>query len=206
MTEMSRMAESLPLTDPAARPYRPSPHSLANRAARALWGGVWLLLFRPSPKPLHGWRRMLLRLFGARIGRGAVVHASARIWGPWNLDMGPFACLSHRVDCYAVDRIRIGAHAVVSQYSFLCAASHDIDQPDMPLTHAPITIGDHAWVAADAFVGPGVTIGEGAVVGARASVFKSVPPWTVVAGNPARLLRRRKPTINSTPAVAEGPV
>jgi len=207
MTEMSRMAESLPvLTDPAVRPYRPSPHSLANRAVRALWGAVWLLLFRPSPKPLHGWRRMLLRLFGARIGHGAVVHASARIWAPWNLEMGPLACLSHRVDCYAVDRIRIGARAVVSQYSFLCAASHDIDQPDMPLIHAPITIGDHAWVAADVFVGPGVTIGEGAVVGARASVFKSVPPWTVVAGNPARLLRKRKCTTNSSPAVAEGAV
>ncbi|MFC7397084.1 putative colanic acid biosynthesis acetyltransferase [Chelatococcus sp. GCM10030263] len=205
MMDLSRSGEHFPaIADVAARPYRPSPHSLANRAARALWGTVWLVLFRPSPKPCHGWRRMLLRLFGARIGRGAVVHASARIWGPWNLEMGAFACLSHRVDCYAVDRIRIGACATVSQYSFLCAASHDIDAPDMPLIHAPITIGDHAWVAADAFVGPGVTIGEGAVVGARASVFRSVPPWTVVAGNPARAMRMRSRAVKDGPAGREG--
>lgn len=172
-------------------PSRPSPHSAANKVARVVWGIVWLLLYRPSPKPLHGWRRFLLRLFGARIGRAAVVHPSARIWAPWNLAIGDYGCLSPGVDCYAVDRITIGRHATVSQYSFLCAASHDIDSADMALTTAPITIGDHAWVAADAFVGPGVVIGEGAVVGARASVFKNVPPWTVVVGNPARMIRSR---------------
>lgn len=178
---------------PAARAdgFRPSPHPLANRLVRQAWSVVWILLFRPSPRVLHGWRRFLLRLFGARLGHKAVVHASARIWAPWNLEMGPFSCLSHGVDCYAVDRIRIGAYATVSQYSFLCAASHDIDAPDMTLTTAPIEIGDHAWVAADAFVGPGVTLGEGAVVAARASVFRDVAPWTVVAGNPARPLRQR---------------
>jgi putative colanic acid biosynthesis acetyltransferase WcaF len=105
--------------------------------------------------------------------------------------MGDFSCLSHNVDCYAVDRIRIGAKATVSQYSFLCAAGHDVDSPDMTLITAPIVIMEHAWIAADAFIGPGVTIGEGAVVGARATVFKNVPPWTVVGGNPARVIRER---------------
>ena len=170
---------------------RPSPHSAANKMARMAWGVVWLLLYRPSPKPLHGWRRFLLRLFGARVGRSAVVHPSARIWAPWNLEIGEFGCLSPGVDCYSVDRIRIGRLATVSQYSFLCTAGHDIDSENMALTTAPITIEDHAWVAADAFVGPGVVVGEGAVVGARASVFKSVPPWTVVVGNPARAIRSR---------------
>jgi putative colanic acid biosynthesis acetyltransferase WcaF len=171
--------------------FRPSPHALANRLCRSLWGITWLFLFRPSPKPLHAWRRLLLRLFGAGIGEHVVVHPSARIWGPWNLVMGPHSCLSPHVDCYSVDSIRIGAFATVSQYSFLCTASHDPDTPDMRFTTAPIIIGDHAWIAADVFVGPGVTIGEGAVVGVRSTVLKNTPPWTVVAGKPARLLRKR---------------
>src|SRR6266481_5278476 len=158
-------------------PFRPSSHSLGNRLSRALWGLTWLLLFRPSPKILHGWRRWLLRRFGARIGEGAAVHSSVRIWGPWNLEMGPFSCLSPQVDCYAVNTVRIGAYATISQYCFLCTASHDPDTSDMQLTTAPIAIGDHAWVAADAFVGPGVTIGEGAVIGARSTVVKDVSPW-----------------------------
>jgi putative colanic acid biosynthesis acetyltransferase WcaF len=171
--------------------YRPSPHSRANRAARLLWSLVWVLLFRPSPKPLHAWRRVLLRLFGARLGRGVIVHASARIWAPWNLEMGDFSWLAPFVDCYCVDRIRLGRCVTVSQYSFLCTASHDIESPDMRLTTAPITLDDHVWIAADAFIAPGVTVAVGAVVGTRASVFRDVPAWTVVVGNPAKPLRNR---------------
>ena len=174
--------------------FRPSSHSFANRLCRALWGVAWLCLFRPSPKPLHRWRRSLLRLFGARIGEGVVVHPSARIWGPWNLEMAAHSCLSPHVDCYSVNTVRIGAYATVSQYSFLCTATHNADLPEMPLVTAPITIGDHAWVAADVFVGPNVTIGEGAVVGARSTVIRDVKPWTVVAGHPVRTLRKRPRT------------
>lgn len=165
--------------------------SLANRMGRALWGVVWLVLFRPSPRPLHVWRVLLLRLFGARLGRGVRVYNSARIWAPWNFVMGDFSVLGDRVDCYSVARVEIGAHSIVSQYSFLCTATHDADQAHFPLITAPIRIGDRSWVAADAFIGPGVTVGEGAVVGARASVFKDVEPWTVVGGTPARLIRSR---------------
>jgi putative colanic acid biosynthesis acetyltransferase WcaF len=171
--------------------YRPSSHSFANRATRLLWSVVWLLLFRPSPKLLYAWRRALLRLFGAQLGRAVHVHASVRVWAPWNLEMGDFSWLGPFVDCYCVDRIRLGRFVSVSQYSFLCTASHDIDSPDMRLTTAPIELGDHVWIAADAFVGPGVTVATGAVVGARASAFKDVPAWTVVVGNPARPLRIR---------------
>lgn len=184
---------------PGRTRYRPSSHSRANRAARLLWSLVWLLLFRPSPKPLHAWRRGLLRLFGARLGRGTIVHASARIWAPWNLEMGDFSSLAPFVDCYCVDRVRLGRCVTVSQYSYLCAAGHDVDSPGMPLTTAPVTLEDHVWVAADAFVGPGVTLSAGAVVGARASVFKSVPAWTVVAGNPARPLRKRSRAVANAP-------
>lgn len=170
----------------------PSQHSTGNKIGRILWGIVWLLLYRPSPKPFHFWRRFLLRLFGARIGQGAHPHASAKIWAPWNLEMGDHSCLSHQVDCYCVAPIRVGAHATVSQYSYLCTASHDFEAPDMPLTTAPIVVGDGAWITADVFVGPGVTIGEGAVVGVRSTVLKDVEPWTVVAGHPAKYIRRRE--------------
>ena len=168
--------------------------SARNRLARIVWRLVWLLLYRPSPSVMHGWRRLLLRTFGARIGSGVHPYPSARIWAPWNLEMEEHSCLGPEVDCYSVDRIRIGAHATISQYSFLCTASHDYRSPRMPLIAAPISIGSHAWIAADSFVGPGVTIGDGAVVGARSSVFGNLPPWTVVAGNPARVCKRREKT------------
>jgi putative colanic acid biosynthesis acetyltransferase WcaF len=169
----------------------PSAHSFANKLGRVAWAGVWALFYRPSPKPLHAWRRFLLRLFGARIAPHAYPHASARIWAPWNLEMGEYSCLSHQVDCYCVAPVRIGAHATVSQYTYLCTATHDVEAPDMPLLTAPIVIGEGAWVTADVFVGPGVTIGEGAVVGVRSTVLKDVEPWTIVAGNPARFLKKR---------------
>ena len=169
----------------------PSPHSFGNKIARVLWGMVWLFLFRPSPKVLHGWRRLLLRLFGARIGRGAHIHASVKVWGPWNLIMEDHSCLGPYVDCYCVDTIRLGPHSTVSQYGYLCGASHDHEHPNMPLVTAPITIGREVWVAADVFVAPGVTIGDGALVGARSSVFRNVDPWTVVAGNPAKFIKPR---------------
>ena len=165
--------------------------SLRNRMGRALWGAVWCLLFRPSPRPLHAWRRALLRLFGARLGRGVRVYASARIWAPWHLTMGECSVLGDAVDCYAVDRIDIGAHSVVSQYTFLCTATHEVDRPGFPLVTAPIRIGCRAWVAAAAFVGPGVTVGDDAVVGARAAVFKDVAAGSIVGGKPAKLIRMR---------------
>lgn len=158
---------------------------------RAVWGIVWAVFFRLSPGPLHCWRRVLLRAFGARVGRGAVIHPSVRVWAPWNLIMRERSCLAPHVDCYNAARVELGEYSVVSQYSFLCAATHDIRSLGLPLLTAPITVGKQAWVCADAFVGPGVTVGEGAVVGARSSVYRDVAPWTVVAGNPARFLKMR---------------
>ncbi|MBX3329768.1 MAG: hypothetical protein KF722_05155 [Nitrospira sp.] len=169
---------------------RPNHLSLANRLTRGVWQCVWLLLYRPTPRPMHAWRCLLLRLFGAKLGKAVHPYPSARIWAPWNLEMGDHSCLGEKVDCYCVDKIHIGAHATVSQYSFLCTAGHDYRVDGMPLMTAPIMIGRGAWVAADAFIGPGVIVGERAVVGARASVFRHVDPWTVVGGNPARLIRK----------------
>ncbi|MBA4189044.1 MAG: putative colanic acid biosynthesis acetyltransferase [Planctomycetaceae bacterium] len=162
-----------------------------NKLARAAWGVVWVMLFRPSPRPLHGWRRFLLRRFGATVGRGAHPYPLAWVWAPWNLEMGDHSCLADGVDCYSVALIRLGRSALVSQRTFLCGATHDYNHPEFPLVAKPITIADGVWVAAEAFIGPGVTVGEGAVVGARACVTKDVEPWTVVAGNPAIMIKRR---------------
>ena len=186
--------EEVNMRHPAIRVSRkdcPSPHSNANKLGRVLWFIVRGLLFRPSPKIMLGWRRMLLRLFGARIGKGAKIMPSAKIWAPWNLIMGEEACLSHDVDCYCVAPVVIGAHATVSQYSFLCTATHDVEDPHMRLVTAPIVIGSSAWVAADVFVAPGINIGEGAVVGVRSGVFKDMPSWTICSGHPCRPIRGR---------------
>jgi putative colanic acid biosynthesis acetyltransferase WcaF len=134
---------------------------------------------------------MLLRLFGAKIGKGVHPYPSARIWGPWNLEMGDHSCLSEHVDCYCVDKIHIDAYSTVSQYSFLCTASHDYTEPSMPLVKAPISIGERAWVTADVFIAPGVMIGDGAVITARSSVFSDIEPWVVATGNPAKPMRPR---------------
>ena len=183
----------------------PSPHNTANKLGRVLWAIAWCVLFRPSPMIMLGWRRMLLRFFGARIGKGAKIMPSTKIWAPWNLTMGEEACLSHDVDCYCVAAVTIGAHATVSQYSFLCTATHDVQDPHMRLVTAPIVIGDGAWVAADVFVAPGITIEEGAVVGVRSNVFMNLEPWKIYAGTPARFIRDReiKSCSESEPSVQQ---
>ena len=165
-----------------------------NRLGRVAWGLVRATLYRWSPKPLHRWRCFLLRCFGADIAAGAHPYPRARIWGPWNLTMAARSGLADDVDCYCVARITIGVDATVSQYSYLCSAGHDPDdtaRPIMPLLAAPIVIGDRAWVAAAAYIGPGVVVGADSIVGARATVVKDVVPGEIVAGNPARRVRMR---------------
>jgi putative colanic acid biosynthesis acetyltransferase WcaF len=177
-----------PRPDPAAEIRL----SRGNVIARGLWEVVSFLLFRPTPRVFHFWRRGLLRLFGAKIGPKARIAPSCRVWAPWNLRMAKGSSLGPGVDCFSVAPITLEEGAAVSQYCYLCAASRDIRRRSKPLIAAPITIGKDAWVCADAFIGMGVRVGEGAVVGARASVFRDVPPWTVVAGNPARPIAKRE--------------
>jgi putative colanic acid biosynthesis acetyltransferase WcaF len=164
---------------------------LGNKIGRVLWNFAWHLLYRPSPTFCYFWRRMLLRLFGAVVERGAHPYPRCRIWAPWNLTMGKYSCLANDVDCYSVAPVKLGVHATVSQYAFLCTATHDYEDPDFPLITKPIEICDYAWVGARAFIGPGVRIGEGAVVGATASVYHDVAEWTVVGGNPSKVIKLR---------------
>lgn len=167
--------------------------SRKNQMVRMLWTIVWGVFARPLPRSVgSGWKRFLLRLFGARIDATAIVYSSAKVYYPANLTMGSYACLASDVDCYNVAPVTIGANSTVSQGAYLCTASHDITDPLNPLVTKPIVIEDQTWVAAGAFVGMGVTIGQGAVVGARAAVFKDVEPWTVVGGNPAKFIKRRE--------------
>lgn len=182
---------------PVIKPYV-NKLSKRSQLLRLLWSCVWMLLFRPTPSwAFFGWRNFLLRLFGAKIGKGSKIRPTCRVWAPWNLEIGRLVALADNVDCYAVAPIRIGDKVAISQGAYLCTASHDISSPGMELIYRPIAIGTRAWVAARAFVGPGVTIGEGAVVGACAVVTKDVKSWTVVAGNPARYIRDRAWAVGS---------
>lgn len=166
--------------------------SRRHQLVRLLWSVVWGLFARPLPRSMgSGWKRLLLRLFGAKIHPTAIVYSSAKVYYPANLEMEAYSCLASDVDCYNVASIHIGSNTTVSQGAYLCTASHDITNPLNPLITAPIVIEDQAWIGAKAFVGMGVTIGQGAVVGATASVYKNVEPWTVVGGNPAKFIKMR---------------
>jgi putative colanic acid biosynthesis acetyltransferase WcaF len=165
--------------------------TVSNRAYRALWGVAWLLFARWTPPPLHRWRVFLLRAFGARLARTAHVYPDVQVWSPRNLTMGDFACLGRAVRCYNVAAVIVAEHALVSQGAYLCTASHDFEDPGFQLTAAPITINAKAWIAAEAFVGPGVTVHEGALLGARGVTVRDLKAWTIYAGNPARAIRLR---------------
>jgi putative colanic acid biosynthesis acetyltransferase WcaF len=164
--------------------------TLGNRLERIAWILAWSLLAAWTPAPLHRWRRLLLRAFGAKLARGVHVYGSARVWLPRNLEMGEKSTLGPYAICYNQGHVKIGAYVVVSQYAHLCASSHRIDDPDFQLVLRPITIHDRVWIAADAFVGPGVTVGTRAVLGARGVAMKSLEAGTVYSGNPAIPIRR----------------
>jgi putative colanic acid biosynthesis acetyltransferase WcaF len=175
--------------DPGTEPS----FTFRNRAGRALWGIVYVILFRPSPRPLHRWRAALLRLFGARLGRHVHVYPSARIWAPWKLETGSYVGIGDRVIIYNLAAIRLGDRCTVSQGAHLCCGSHDVDSDDFQLIAGPIDVEPHVWICAEAFVGMGVRIAEGAVVGARAVVTRDLTaPWTVYGGVPARPIRPRQ--------------
>ena len=176
-------------TDPFVQPYFP----LSDRLRRAVWNLAWICLFRLSPRPFHGWRSWVLRAFGAKVGRDVRVYPGARIWAPWKLELADQASVADGANLYNMDSITIGAKCVISQGAHLCGGGHDIDSKNMPLIAAPIVLEPYVWVCAEAFIGLGVRVAEGCVIGARAVLMKSAPdPWTVWAGNPAKPIRKRR--------------
>lgn len=166
--------------------------SLGNRLYRALWSIFWAMFAAWTPPPLHGWRCAILRLFGAKVGRGVRVYGSAEIWYPPHLTLDDGAVIGWQTVIYCQAPIHLGQNAIVSQYAHLLAGTHDVDAPDFPLVARPIHIGPEAWVAARAIVGPGVTLGRGAVLGAGAVAFSDIPDRAIHIGNPAHFLRMRQ--------------
>jgi len=177
----------------ANRPLEGGPSfSLRNRAFRLVWAICWLVFARFTPPPLHSWRRMILRLFGARVANGARVHASVNIWNPRNLELGANALVGPGVRLYNQGHITIGRATVISQRAHLCASSHDLSDPNFQLVLRPIVIGDHCWIAAEAFVGPSVVMGDRSVLAARSALFGTAEANGVYSGNPARFLKTRQ--------------
>lgn len=168
-----------------------NPHSRANRLGRVVWNVVARTLFRWSPRQCFAWRNWLLRRFGARIG-DTLVENTVEIWAPWLLSIGSGGHIGHGVQLYNTYGVAIGDRVVISRGSVLCTPSHDFHDPRYKLVGGPIQVGDDCWIAVEAFVLPGVAIGPGAVVGARAVVTRDVDPWSVVAGNPARVICQRE--------------
>jgi putative colanic acid biosynthesis acetyltransferase WcaF len=156
-----------------------------------LWWLTDALVFRSSPQIFYGWRRLLLKLFGAKIGIGVIVRPGVKITYPWKLSIGDYSWLGDGVELYTLGQITIGKNAVVSQKSYLCTGSHDYTSLNFDIYARPIIIEDEVWLATDVFVGPGVTIGKGSVVGARSAVFKDLEGGFVYAGNPLLKIKQR---------------
>lgn len=166
--------------------------SKKNQVKRLFWSIVWFFLAKPLPRSIgRKWKIFLLNIFGAKIHKTANVYSSVKIYAPWNLEMHEYSCLAPEVDCYNVDKIIIGANSTISQKSYLCSASHNVTKSTNPLITSPIIIEDQVWVGASVFIGMGVTIKQGAVVGATSSVYKDVNSWEIVGGNPAKFIKKR---------------
>jgi putative colanic acid biosynthesis acetyltransferase WcaF len=175
-----------PASNHAARKYTP-----VEQLRRIAWSfGRWLVVL--SPRPFFGWRRVVLRMFGARIGAHVNIYPTAHLYMPWNVEIGDWSALGEDVFVYSLGKVRIGKNVTLSYRSHVCAGTHDLEDPAQPLLKPPVTLEDGVFVGTEAFMGPGVTVGRGAVVGARAVVVKNVAPLDIVAGNPARVIGKRR--------------
>lgn len=169
----------------------PSGFRGASAVRVQLWWLVQATLFSGSPQFLYGWRRIILRLFGAEIGKNVIIRPSVKVTYPWKLKIGDYAWIGDNVELYTLGEITIGKNAVVSQKSYLCTGSHDYHAEAFDIYAKPIVVEDEAWVATDVFIAPGVTIGRGAVIGARSSVYKDMPKGMICTGSPAIPIKPR---------------
>lgn len=156
-----------------------------------LWWFVQGTLFRFSIHNMYGWRRFLLRIFGAKIGQGVQIRATAKFTYPWKVTIGDYSWIGDHTEFYSLDFIHIGSHCTISQNCYLCTGTHNMTDETFGLITKPITIGDGAWVASDVFIYPGVSVGTMGVVAARSTVVRHVPENEVHAGVPAKYLKKR---------------
>jgi putative colanic acid biosynthesis acetyltransferase WcaF len=166
--------------------------SLSNRFYRLVWNITYVLFFYYSPRIFHVWRTFLLRIFKAKLGKGVRVYPKVKIWAPWNLELADQCIIATGVNLYSQGKIIIGKRTVISQGSHLVTGSHDYTKQGFPLFTKDIKIGNFTWVAADTFIHPGVTIGEGCVIGARSVVTKDMPEWMVCSGHPCKPIKPRE--------------
>jgi putative colanic acid biosynthesis acetyltransferase WcaF len=175
----------------AADPYLRPAFSLGNRIRRLIWNTCRATLYRMSPTPLHSWRSFLLRLFGATMGKNCHFYPGSKVWAPWNLICADQVTAGNGTEIYNPAPITLGSHAILSQDAYVCAATHDYDDPAFPLIAYAMNIGAYAWVCARASVAPGVNVGEGAVLGLGSVATRNLDAWTVYAGTPAVKVKER---------------
>jgi putative colanic acid biosynthesis acetyltransferase WcaF len=166
--------------------------STNEKIRRLLWNMVQATLFRFSPRRADQWRASLLRFFGAKVGRVELLRNSVRVEVPWNLEIGDSVQIGDSVYLYSLGPIRIGERSIISQFTHICAGTHDFERLDFPLVRIPVLIGSDCWIATDTYIAPGIRIGDGVVVGARANVVRDLPAWTVCVGSPAKPVKARR--------------
>ena len=174
---------------------RPRPHQDYYQRSVVLvqlWWIVQATLFAWSPQFFYGWRAFLLRLFGARIGKGIKIRPTARVTLPWKVTLGDYCLIGDDVVLYSLDNIEIGEHTVISQRSYICTGTHDLERVSFDLITQPVKIADQVWIAANVFVAPGVSIGQGCVVGVSSTVFDDLPEGMICYGSPAKPVKPRK--------------
>ena len=183
-------------------PYLTHPFSLENKLRRLVWKICWALLCRWTPRPLHSWRIFVLRRFGARLGTNNAVYPDARIWAPWLLETGDLVTIGPGVEVYNPGGVRMGHHAILSQNSYLCGATHDYDVQEFTYVKKEIVLEPYVWICARATILPGVHCGEGAVLGAAGVTSRDLEPWTLYAGNPCRRVKARNNFLRNEEEVA----
>lgn len=181
-------------SEPAADPYLQPAFAASNRARRLMWNVCRVLLYRPSPRPLHAWRAFLLRRFGAVLGPECHFYPRSRVWAPWNLQCDDAVGVADGAEIYNPAPVHLGSHAILSQDAYVCGATHDYDDPRFPLLAYEMRLGPYSWVCARASVAPGVCLGEGAVLGLGSVATRDLEPWTIYAGVPAVKIKTRKVT------------
>jgi putative colanic acid biosynthesis acetyltransferase WcaF len=178
--------------DTTADPYLRPAFSFRDRLRRLTWNICWSLLYRTSPRPLHSWRSSLLRAFGAKMGPNCHFYPKSKVWAPWNLICADQVTAGDGVEIYNPAPVTLESHAILSQEAYICAATHDYDDPAFPLLAYAMNIGPYAWICARASVAPGVNVGEGAVLGLGSVATRTLDAWTVYAGVPAIKVKERR--------------